>query len=1391
MSIKRSADALPDAPFKIYYELLNNIPDQSRQMLQNVIHWLAHSYRPLNLSELAIVAVFDQKNENLDVLGDSTPIDLGWDLQNALGNLVRIEGDHTVHMDDQFRRFILEKVSPKEPKMASYGYQDHSSVAYMCLKYISLFIHDGSIQSSNSDFGGDLLLYAIRYWPEHYKKGKIDIEPDSDTKLSAPEGFVPLLSNYSLIQAWARQYAECKTQRRQPESDHPLCVAVDVGCHDLVDILLKRLPDPQVLTISLENSIRRGEESLARLLVKSKATTTNALHIAAAFGQESMLSLCYDITANLYEENEGGFAAIHCACEGGYLRIVEKLLDHGVGADLESSVTGQSPLHIACQFGHFKIIEHLLGKGVDPIKKDKSGLTPLHTAIKWQQIGSVRALFEKQSLQQFNMLATDENGYTALHFAAESSRIDITDILLAALKDMSANGDEDLGNQLGEAICKNSTPLHIAASTGSSEVVKALLLWAAEQDHVATLRVDAEGCIPLHLAAISGCPEIVKQLLQEYLKPEDQLIQRARNHQNAYPIHLAIKRHHYAVVKILLEAHSRYDVALDLFFKLAVTPLHMASTYGQLDIVKLLLKYNATANVVDWHDKTPLFNASEKGHLRIVQELLDYDADPNAADEQNTSPLLSAIRKNHIHVVKLLLDRDADPDQGDISGVTPILAASEVGHAHIVDLLLKYGADPNIEDDNGFSPLLIAAKNGHVEVVKLLFQNDITDLEIIGPDQKTILHFAAENGEPNTLEYILSHSEINPDVTDSNGNTPLHFISRKGLVDMVSQFLDHNASPTAMNMIGQAPVHLAPTEELMLMLLPSADDLKDPKFDSVLYRATELGYLNLLKRVQEDRGSLEAVDNKGCCLYHTAARIGHFNVFEFLIQLEVPGIDLEDKAGRTPISHAAEWGNLDIVQIVAEKAPQTVRSPDRLKRTPLFHAAGNGQLNVVTYLLQDTEASLDIDSTDSQGQTPLWLAASRGYAPTAEFLVHQHADTTIANEEDGWTPLHCAAQLDKREIIKLLSGIEDLRDIQDKEGRTALFLAAYAGNKEVVKELLGKGAADLSDERGWITLHAAHDNPAILKMLLERPDVNVNAKANGGETALHLACASNRDLDSVKLLMQRGADPLQKDSENVTPLHIAATCSYEDSAIRSLLNNIQGPLNIKDNNLQTPLMLAIKRSNTSAVELLLKAQGLELGVSGEEEDAIIGMAVAQSDRKVVELILEHGRSNLSTASIEAFLIWAIKENADPLSRSAIEILSERPQELTRHQELIELVWENDNIPLASFLSKFESSKDIRDSHNWVLEQIISAFQPPIEEGRTVLSADSQHLSPSRWDPVRTSQGLELLDPEAHCIYYRYQRWGGRRFLTAVADHPVPLSSKFYFEIEMVNGSTDE
>jgi ankyrin repeat protein len=123
-------------------------------------------------------------------------------------------------------------------------------------------------------------------------------------------------------------------------------------------------------------------------------------------------------------------------------------------------------------------------------------------------------------------------------------------------------------------------------------------------------------------------------------------------------------------------------------------------------------------------------------------------------------------------------------------------------------------------------------------------------------------------------------------------------------------------------------------------------------------------------------------------------------------------------------------------------------------------------------------------------------------------------------------------------------------EVRERQGRTALMLAAENGHAEIVRILVEHGA-DLNAKSRDLQLTSlmyavVKGHPDIVENVTEY-GADVNARDGAGRTALMLAVQyKNRDL--VHLLLNKGARPDIADAEGRTALVIARYHGYEDIA---------------------------------------------------------------------------------------------------------------------------------------------------------------------------------------------------------------------------------------------------
>jgi ankyrin repeat protein len=72
----------------------------------------------------------------------------------------------------------------------------------------------------------------------------------------------------------------------------------------------------------------------------------------------------------------------------------------------------------------------------------------------------------------------------------------------------------------------------------------------------------------------------------------------------------------------------------------------------------------------------------------------------------------------------------------------------------------------------------------------------------------------------------------------------------------------------------------------------------------------------------------------------------------------------------------------------------------------LFSACQNGIHELAVKILQ--QGSFIVNGTDDQGRSPLHVSCLNGHLKVVQALISFSADLN-QNDNNGWTPLHCAA----------------------------------------------------------------------------------------------------------------------------------------------------------------------------------------------------------------------------------------------------------------------------------------------------------------------------------------------------------------------------------------------
>jgi len=179
---------------------------------------------------------------------------------------------------------------------------------------------------------------------------------------------------------------------------------------------------------------------------------------------------------------------------------------------------------------------------------------------------------------------------------------------------------------------------------------------------------------------------------------------------------------------------------------------------------------------------------------------------------------------------------------------------------------------------------------------------------------------------------------------------------------------------------------------------------------------------------------------------------GYMACFEdFSTELLEHVINMSDGNGNTALHYAVSHCNFPIVRLVVDSGVADVNLQNKAGYTPIMLAAlaevnSEDDRDAIRLLLSKGNVNL---AASQAGQTALMLAVSHGRHEMVQLLLEAGSDINI-QDEDGSTALMCATEHGHVDIVKTLLNHHDI-DIQlkDNDGSTALEIALENSQKEI------------------------------------------------------------------------------------------------------------------------------------------------------------------------------------------------------------------------------------------------------------------------------------------------------------------------------------------------------
>lgn len=210
-----------------------------------------------------------------------------------------------------------------------------------------------------------------------------------------------------------------------------------------------------------------------------------------------------------------------------------------------------------------------------------------------------------------------------------------------------------------------------------------------------------------------------------------------------------------------------------------LTPLFIAVSTGNLDMVRLLADNGAAVRVGDGNLRAPIHFANWAGHKEMIDLLLEKGAVVDTRAIGGATPLIHSSLNGNFEMSRHLIERGADINTQCNSLTTPLYFAVLNDNRDLYEYLLQAGAEVDVPDFLDRTPLAIAVRDGNPALVESLIENGSDPFRKDRHLGRSLLHLAAVEGHADVLE-ILIRAGVKPDEKDRSGPTALDHAVRYG-----------------------------------------------------------------------------------------------------------------------------------------------------------------------------------------------------------------------------------------------------------------------------------------------------------------------------------------------------------------------------------------------------------------------------------------------------------------------------------------------------------------------------------------------------------------------------------------------------------------------------------
>lgn len=930
--------------------------------------------------------------------------------------------------------------------------------------------------------------------------------------------------------------------------------------------------------------------------------------------------------------------------------------------DLLAIQSNTTILHTAVMANDRNVVEYILKNDLININSCPGNASPLHIAVKYNQIEMVQLLLEHGA--NINLIIPPK-GSPLLYAIGRDTNQGIIELLLK-------NG----------ASIKNENILLHAVITKNENLVRTLSQYGADifSDTVISPTYKTSS----YREASRRSPRIQNIMIRQEIKNIENL-------QKILPLNSSLNL---VLTQSKMDLKKNKEVS-DRWYNLkdekGLSFLHYAILSEDKNIINYLTeKFNIDINTKDSLGNTPLHYAVRKKNIEAINVLLSNNADPNQVNHSKLTPFLTSFNDKTINSktmseiyecfekfgYELTQDRlfinskFIGQNWGIGDGMTFKFNELDISYENFGRLSSAKCFEEELneftekhEQDPFYTPAVIQ----NLEYIQKSMQKNLLDfttstkiLKDLNNNHPILLSTGWDNHTAGIVLYKGYVVKCNKGKgQDSYGIT--FYKPTKGITNEILDKIRNNTDEAFyLHDIDQ---------ELGLELVPEMSVKIKPQATANCVVASQKAMLHAFFLLEaKDHPLSEIRDNpvgKANEEYKSFTSFSRYHTlksyYENIIDtpnnidwLMLSNIRLKNNEKlKTLDPNTQEYRHYLKVQKILEKFNEfsdVEATNPKLNPTLIYNFVSNGNKEVIKNMLSD---GLNINKIEGS-TTPLHIAVKSGNMEMIEFLIENGADPSIVNAKNN-TPLHMAANEGNITAFKtLLNKNVDLK-IKGNFNLTPLEMAVVYGHEDFLFNLT-KEHLDQIDLSNLIALSLHLNKHVFLDQFIAKYNIDVNTLSLKGSSLLQAAINKNK-LEDVQFLMKHRANP---NFGNPPPI-ILATRIKNENILDALLANkadinaktIRGSnalfdaiatgnlkiaeklislgieINAKDLNGITPLWIAIKKNNFEMVKLLVDNDA-NVNSYTENGNFILLEAMKKQDRRIVSYLASSKNFDIQT-----------------------------------------------------------------------------------------------------------------------------------------------------------------